>query len=249
MRAHCSDQELLGFADRELTAAESTAVEKHLAACWSCRTRMRDLEAAIGDVVRLQESIELPPAGGPRAMLRARLAELVEVPQRRHWFTFPSPAYAALVVVALLVIGALLIPWRSTTVFAMPKPSLTPGATIPLSREQVCAARGEDNRAVPEELQRRVFEAYGIPRANPAGYEVDYLITPALGGADDIRNLWPQPYSAVWNAHVKDALEDRLRSMVCDGRIELAEAQSEIAGDWIAASKKHFRTEQPLDSN
>ena len=47
---------------------------------------------------------------------------------------------------------------------------------------------------------------------------MDYLITPALGGADDIHNLWPESSSAtVWNAQVKDALEDHLRNLVCDG--------------------------------
>ena len=32
-------------------------------------------------------------------------------------------------------------------------------------------------------------------RAQPRNYEVDHLITPALGGTDDIRNLWPEPYA------------------------------------------------------
>ena len=75
----------------------------------------------------------------------------------------------------------------------------------------------------------------------------DYLVTPALGGADDIRNLWPHSYSAtVWNAQVKDALEDRLREMVCEGRLDLTEAQRAIAVNWIAAYKKCFHTDQPL---
>jgi len=68
-----------------------------------------------------------------------------------------------------------------------------------------------------------------------------------LGGADDIRNLWPQSYSATaWNAQVKDALEDRLREMVCDGSLNLTQAQREIAGNWIAAYKKYFHTDKPL---
>jgi hypothetical protein len=92
-----------------------------------------------------------------------------------------------------------------------------------------------------------VFEEYGISGAPPRAYEVDYLITPALGGADDIRNLWPQSYSpAVWNARVKDALEDRLHDLVCDGRLDLATAQRDIASDWIAAYKKYFETDRPL---
>jgi hypothetical protein len=103
------------------------------------------------------------------------------------------------------------------------------------------------NRIVPASLQRRVFEEYGISGAEPRAYEVDYLITPALGGADDIRNLWPQSYSsAVWNARVKDALEDRLHDLVCDGRLDLATAQRDISSDWIAAYKKYFETDRPL---
>jgi hypothetical protein len=71
-----------------------------------------------------------------------------------------------------------------------------------------------------------------------------------LGGAEDIRNLWPQPYNnGVWNARIKDALEDLLRSKVCNGEIDLATAQSEIAQDWVAAYKKHFRTQQPIEAH
>ncbi len=100
---------------------------------------------------------------------------------------------------------------------------------------------------VPVALQRRVFDEYGIPGADPRAYEVDYLVTPALGGADDIRNLWPHSYSStVWNAHVKDALEDRLRDMVCAGTLDLSAAQQEIATNWIAAYKKYFHTDEPL---
>ena len=78
-------------------------------------------------------------------------------------------------------------------------------------------------------------------------FEVDYLVTPELGGAEDIRNLWPQPYEAtLWNAHVKDALEDRLHEMVCSGEIDLATAQHDIATDWISAYKKYFHTDRPF---
>jgi len=42
-------------------------------------------------------------------------------------------------------------------------------------------------------------------------YEVDFLMTPELGGAASIHNLWPEPYFETrWNAHVKDDLEERL---------------------------------------
>ena len=93
-----------------------------------------------------------------------------------------------------------------------------------------------------------MIEEYGLARAQARAYEVDYLITPALGGADDIHNIWPEPYTdAQWNARVKDALEERLRMMVCEGEVDLATAQREIAGNWIEAYKKYFRTDHPIE--
>ena len=56
----------------------------------------------------------------------------------------------------------------------------------------------------------------------PSEYELDYLITPELGGVGDARNLWPQRYdSDVWNARVKDDLERLLPRLVCDGAVDL----------------------------
>jgi hypothetical protein len=128
-----------------------------------------------------------------------------------------------------------------------PDPALTPGATVLLGRGALCKQTTANNKAVPITLQRRVFDEYGIHNAQPGAYEVDYLITPALGGADDIHNLWPQSNaSAVWNAQVKDALEDHLRDLVCDGQLDLNVAQREIASDWIGAYKKYFHTDRPV---
>jgi len=82
------------------------------------------------------------------------------------------------------------------------------------------------NRPVASAVQQEVFKKYGIPGALKKDYEVDYLITPELGGSSDVQNLWPEPYSSTdWGAHVKDALEDRLHQMVCKGTIDLATAQ------------------------
>ena len=76
---------------------------------------------------------------------------------------------------------------------------------------------------------------------------MDYLITPALGGSQDIRNLWPHSYSATeWNARVKDVLEDRLHEMVCEGQLDPVTAQREIASNWIVAYKKYLHTDQPI---
>jgi hypothetical protein len=248
---HLSDQELLLAVDGELSAADAGRVQSHLAACWACRARQQEIEASIGEFIRLHRRSldgQIPPADGPRALLKAQLAQLAR-PPRPHWRL--SWAVAAAAATAVLAIGVL-HPWAgrpSTHLVAVmvPNPSLTPGATVLLDRSEVCMESNAKNKTVPVALQRRVFDEYGIRSAAPAAYEVDYLITPALGGADDIHNLWPQAYTAtVWNARVKDALEDHLRDLVCDGQLDLATAQHEIATNWIEAYKKYFHTDRPL---
>ena len=255
-QSHPSDQELLLAVDGELSAPDAARVQSHLAACWPCRVRKQEIEASIGEFVRAhQRSLDwqISPADGPRALLKAQLAQLAQ-PRRRHWGLSWAIAAATcgIAFIAYVVTMNSTLNWpgrRTARVVAVmvPNPSLTPGATVLLDRSEVCMESSAKNKTVPIALQRRVFDEYGIRSAAPAAYEVDYLITPALGGADDIHNLWPQAYTAtVWNAQVKDALEDHLRDLVCDGQLDLATAQHEIATNWIEAYKKYFHTDRPL---
>jgi anti-sigma factor RsiW len=255
---HLSDQELLLAADGELPADQAAQAATHLSVCWSCRARKQEIEGAVVDFVRLHRDTLnplLPSAAGPRASLKAQLAEMAAVPQR-WWIWWPQAA-AALFLVAVaaanyhywIPVSASRLSFRSVPV-SFPEQGLTPGAVATVSRQQVCESARPKNRTVPALLQHEVFEEYGIPHAEPRAYEVDYLITPALGGSDDIRNLWPQSYSlAVWNARVKDALEDRLRDLVCNGTLDLVAAQHDISSDWIAAYKKYFHTDMPLEAS
>lgn len=259
--SHLSDQEILLAADGELSPARAEQVASHLAECWTCRVRKGETEESIRDFVHAYHGTLdplLPSAAGPRALLRAQIAEMASEPQgwRIRWSQFVTLRYAgAAVFVAFLALLVYVRPgfqsrrgFRAVPV-SFPEPSLTPGVAAAVNREQICRSTPPKNRIVPASLQRRVFEEYGIAGAEPRAYEVDYLITPALGGADDIRNLWPQSYSsAVWNARVKDALEDRLHDLVCDGQLDLTTAQRDISSDWIAAYKKYFHTDKPLTS-
>jgi hypothetical protein len=55
-------------------------------------------------------------------------------------------------------------------------------------------------------------------------------------GMLDRRHLWPERYDLrVWNTHVKDELERLLAQLVCQGRLDLATAQRDIAANWIDA--------------
>ncbi len=82
--SHLSDQDLLLDLEGEGSSRQAKAVRAHLEGCWTCRTRRRELEDAIADFVRFkQEEDRLPAAEGPRALLKARLAQLSAMPESR----------------------------------------------------------------------------------------------------------------------------------------------------------------------
>jgi hypothetical protein len=254
---HLSDQELLMLADGELSARESAQADSHLATCWACRARKQELESTIAEFIRFHRASydhKIPGADGPAALLKARLREQAH---RNCWSDFLcsfGKKLARPLVAALLACVAIPLVWErvvnrhsaTPVIVTVPNPTITPGATLVLSQPDVCRATTAKNKMVPVALRKRVFAEYGIQAAQLEAYEIDYLITPALGGADDIHNLWPESNeSAVWNARVKDELEDRLREMVCEGQLDLQVAQRDIASNWIEAYKKYFHTDRP----
>ena len=257
---HCTDEQLLLHADGELAAAEDALVRGHLAACAACRARLANMKSALGDHAQAHRHA-LPAAmdaAGPRALLRARLAEAGQVRGARRWrpmyFAWGLAACSSLALLGVLGFAVLHPPARTTSIAEsgmLPDPGITPGSTRTVSLTELCAVEHEDVVVnVPVPLQSQVFREYGIKGVPDADYEVDYLITPGLGGADDVRNLWPEPHAnTTWNSYVKDQLEDHLHRMVCDGKVSLGEAQKEIAGNWIAAYQKYFHTEQPLSTS
>jgi len=265
---HLSDQEMLLAADGELSTGRVTEVRAHLAACWGCRARMAEIEGTIADFARAQRQTldpKLPPIAGPRALLKARLAELAFKldANSRGWFLNLTSAtrglvFAGTAILIAAVAGSILVrhftlrsPNSMVTTSergALPDRRLTPGATRRVTISDVCSSAHEEVVGeVSMPLRQEVFQKYGIVNAHVSDYEIDYLIAPGLGGAEDIHNLWPEPYtSRTWNAYVKDALEERLHEMVCGGEVDLSTAQRDIATDWIAAYKKYFRTDRPL---
>ncbi|MBL8178572.1 MAG: zf-HC2 domain-containing protein [Bryobacterales bacterium] len=75
---HLDDEQLLRYADGELTPREAEPVERHLAACWQCRTQLDELTQTIGNCVRYRKTIfddcfPSPPA--PWCDIRSRMAE------------------------------------------------------------------------------------------------------------------------------------------------------------------------------
>jgi hypothetical protein len=124
----------------------------------------------------------------------------------------------------------------------LPNPALTPGVADPsVTVDQLRSpAFIKAARNVPAPEKAKVYAEYGIKTHRPGQYEVDHLISLELGGSNDIRNLWPQSYTGVWNAHLKDRLENELHRRVLAGTITLVDAQHEIATNWIATYAEVF---------
>ena len=264
---HLPDEELLLFAEGELPLRRTAWARQHLAECGRCRARGEELEATLRDFVRLHET-QTDSRESVRRGLRASVsAELSKAAaQKGKWrFRFSRVSLAhqlacACVAIILVTGGAWLLRGFAfqqpighllrVSNNPLPVMGLTPGATRAVSLESICNLQEpEANLPVDASLERQVFSEYGLPLSSRDAYEVDYLITPELGGATDIRNLWPEPYATTdWNAHVKDALESRLHELVCQGKMQLSTAQNEIATDWIGAYKKHFHTDRPQQS-
>ncbi|HUN00798.1 MAG TPA: hypothetical protein PLI96_10015 [Halothiobacillus sp.] len=136
---------------------------------------------------------------------------------------------------------------------AMPNPKLTPGAINSAVTQQnldetICRRGGYTKSIRPEEtyterLKREQIREYGYRDTRQYDYEEDHLISLELGGSPDSpKNLWPEPHHVIggWGSYAKDKLENRLHALVCHGEISLAQAQHEIATDWISSYKTHI---------
>src|ERR1700742_3621379 len=80
---HLSDEDILLVADGETGGKRAKQARAHLAACWFCRSRLAELEGTIAEFISLHRATldpQLPPPTGPRALLKARLAESASQP-------------------------------------------------------------------------------------------------------------------------------------------------------------------------
>jgi hypothetical protein len=244
MSDHLSDRELILASDGELSQQR----QAHLEDCGFCLARLRSFESAMAKLVRARGNYN--PGGQRRAsaLFRARLAEAAASSSRPTIWRL-APAAAAFVCVLAIVLVA--FETRVSAEGPKPKASLTPGETRPITIAEVCRTAQAETITpnITEETRRSVFAAYGIDPTRRNEFEVDYLITPDLGGAESVRNMWPQPYSTRWNARVKDRLEQRLHQLVCNGALDLSTAQHDIAVDWIGAYKKYVGATSAADPN
>jgi hypothetical protein len=131
----------------------------------------------------------------------------------------------------------------------LPNPDLTPGAIRDgITAADLCpVAHTAKVRNVPEALKRQVYKRYGL-KGNHTGYckgkagcEIDHACSLENGGSNDITNLWPEPFSGtVWNAHVKDRLENEVHRRMCAGELTPQQACAALATDWIGTYRKYL---------
>lgn len=135
----------------------------------------------------------------------------------------------------------------------LPNPNISPGMLRPgVTADEVCSTSTKEFRHTTEAMKMEVYRAYGVAphegicaptsRTTASGQqriescEVDHIDSLELGGADDIKNLFIQPYNpadGVPGAHAKDAVENWLHHQVCvTHTMTLQEAQREISTDW-----------------
>ena len=103
-----------------------------------------------------------------------------------------------------------------------------------------------DISAVSGQHRTRTHEprksAFGPTPASSAALNADpgYHLGPvSLGGLTNSANLWPENWDGPEGAHVKDVLEVKVLSMVCNGTIPLKDAQQAIVTDWVAAYRRY----------
>ena len=225
---HLSDEKLLALSDGELPDGDVAKVRAHLDRCARCKARSAQFTRVSADLKKTHDR-----QTRRRQLAHMTLALAVGLGCTLWLGAHDSSAFAR-------------IPAVSIQTPALPVRYLTPGAVHATTAADLCSAAQEPEKSVPPSVRRVVLRNYGVRDLPDGDYELDYLITPELGGAADPQNLWPERYtSPTWNASAKDELEELLRRLVCNGSVPLPQAQRDMAVNWIAAYKRYFHTNRP----
>jgi len=133
----------------------------------------------------------------------------------------------------------------------LPNPVRTPGAvnarvTQSTIHSTICVPGYSSSVRPPESYTEALkyrqldggYNLNGDTRASD--YEEDHLIPLEVGGSPtSVKNLWPEPWTVTWNAGRKDALENVMHRLVCDGSVTLATARRVFTSNWILGYEKY----------
>ena len=116
---HLTDKQLLFYVDGEVSSGEGARIRGHLEACWTCRSKLEDLQATIKKIVDFRDQVLLPmvpPPPRPWDGLDPRLHQIDETLGKpsladRLSSLFRSivlaPRYAVFAVLILTAVAAL----------------------------------------------------------------------------------------------------------------------------------------------
>ena len=136
----------------------------------------------------------------------------------------------------------------------LPNAARTPGALNPAVNQAdigqtICVPGWTKTVRPPSSLTtqlkvQQLASGYAYKGDTATGdYEEDHLISLELGGAPSAQtNLWPEPYNTPEGARVKDRVENKLHTLVCEHGISLATAQHAIASNWWTAYQTYVGT-------
>jgi len=121
----------------------------------------------------------------------------------------------------------------------LPNSFATPGAVSKANVKEVCAAGYEASvKPVASWQKNAALEKYGIRPESFAG-ELDHLVPVSLGGSNDPENLWPMHGQGDMTPEAKARLAEKLKTMVCDGKMSLKDAQNAFKKDWTKSYKQY----------
>jgi hypothetical protein len=150
--------------------------------------------------------------------------------------TTPAPAQAPMPLGRTVLLAAR-TKTRSCTLGVNPDRRCSPGAYYSgLTKAVLCSSsfRAGAIPGVDDATRSAVEREYGLPARHGSTLKVDRIVPLALGGSNDIANLFPQKASSHSGAPAKDKLESKLHTMVCAGQMGLRAAQRGIASNWHA---------------
>src|SRR4051794_6243841 len=168
-----------------------------------------------------------------------------QTPRYRKGITMPRVLTVTLTTVAVTMALVAPVSTAGTPAYAatcsqshlpLPDPSCQPGATNPDVTQStigstICVSGWTSTVRPPTSytnpLKVKQIADYGYSDTSTADYEEDHLIPLELGGAPrDPNNLWPEPHAGSKNAYSKDSVENALKKAVCDGQVNLVDAQN-----------------------
>lgn len=151
-------------------------------------------------------------------------------------------AYSRVLVLAIILAG---FPAFAEDLPIRPDPSITPGLVASTDPNDVCGkvdglTYSQRHRDTTQKMKDEVYAAYHVDKAG-RDFEVDHLVPLCLGGADDLKNLWPQEGWQHPSFHDKDRLETYACRAVCvTHKMTLPDAHALFTGDWIASFEQVF---------